>query len=79
MVKVRGNPNESWRSADSFWAKVSAEIDAENDLLVRKNLYMMWLENRRNLKSIYLSQQEISQEKRQRLKVCFFKRYLKFD
>ena len=76
MVKV--NPNESWRSADSFWSKVSAEIDAKNDLLVRKNLYMLWLENRHNPKSIYLSQQEIAQEKRRRLKVCFIKRYLKF-
>lgn len=53
MSNVEGNPNESWRAVNGFWGKVVAKIGSKNKILLRKNLYVRWLEDRKGLRSSY--------------------------
>ena len=64
MARLKGNPQESsWRSCDSFWARVALVVYGENEVKVRKTLYNMWKQNRRDLRKHYSQQQELIAER----------------
>jgi hypothetical protein len=53
MTNVDGDPSEPWRAVNGFWGKVVRELGLKNKLLVRKNSYQRWIEDRKGLKSQY--------------------------
>ena len=53
MTNVDGDPSESWRAVNGFRGKVVRELGLKNKLLVRKNSYQRWIEDRKGLRSQY--------------------------
>ena len=53
MTNVDGDPSKPWRAVNGFWGKVVRELGLKNKLLVRKNLYQRWIEDRKGLRSQY--------------------------
>jgi hypothetical protein len=55
-MNIDGDPSESWRkiNANGFWGKVAHKLRMKNKLLVRKNLYQRWTDNRKGLRSLVM-------------------------
>jgi hypothetical protein len=53
MARIYGDPNESWRTVNGFWGKLAVELGLKNKILVRKNLNMRWVQDRRGVRSEY--------------------------
>lgn len=58
VLKEPWNPHD--RSSTGPWSKIASAVGRQNSLKVRKLLSTMWLENRGNIRNLYVSKRFLS-------------------